>query len=50
MAKSTEHKEGNATVKIIYRTAKTLSDGSHPFWVRITKDRKSKFIATGLSL
>ncbi|QJW90748.1 site-specific integrase [Spirosoma taeanense] len=50
MARTTEHKEGKATVRIIYRTAKTLSDGSHPFWVRITKDRKTKFVATGLSL
>lgn len=50
MARTTEHKEGKATVTIIYRTAKTLADGSHPFWVRITKDRKSKFVATGLSL
>ncbi|GAB3953307.1 site-specific integrase [Spirosoma harenae] len=50
MARTTGHKEGKATVTIIYRTAKTLADGSHPFWVRITKDRKSKFVATGLSL
>ncbi|ARK10371.1 site-specific integrase [Fibrella sp. ES10-3-2-2] len=50
MARATEHKESKATVTIVYRTAKTLADGSHPFWVRITKDRKSKFIATGLSL
>lgn len=50
MARTTEHKEGKATVKVIYRTAKTLQDGSHPFWLRITKDRKSRFIATGLSL
>ncbi len=50
MARTTEHKEGKATVKITYRTAKTLKDGSHPFWLRITKDRKSTFVATGLSL
>ncbi len=50
MARTTGHKEGKATVTIVYRTAKTLADGSHPFWVRITKDRKSKFVATGLSL
>ncbi|GAB3639722.1 site-specific integrase [Spirosoma arcticum] len=50
MARTTEHKEGKATVKVIYRTAKTLADGSHPFWLRITKDRKSTFVATGLSL
>lgn len=50
MARATEHKESRATVRIIYRTVKTLADGSHPFWVRITKDRQTRYIATGLSL
>ncbi|CCH01385.1 integrase [Fibrella aestuarina BUZ 2] len=50
MARTTEHKEGKASVKVIYRTVKLLSDGSHPFWVRIIKDRKTKYIATGISL
>lgn len=50
MAKTTEHKEGKARVKVVYYTSNTLADGSHPFFVRITKDRKRKYIATGLSL
>ena len=50
MARTTEHKEGKATVKIVFRIHKALKDGSHPFWIRITKDRKSTFLATGLSL
>ncbi|UOG74353.1 site-specific integrase [Hymenobacter tibetensis] len=50
MSKTTEHKEGKASVKAVYFTSKTLSDGSHPFMIRITKDRKLKYIATGLSL
>ncbi|KAA9349577.1 site-specific integrase [Larkinella humicola] len=50
MAKTTEHKEGKATVKAVYYTSKVMADGSHPFMVRITKDRKLKYIATGLSL
>ncbi|MVM36465.1 tyrosine-type recombinase/integrase [Spirosoma sp. HMF3257] len=50
MAKSTEHKESQASVKAIYFPSKTLADGSHPFMLRITKDRKRKYIATGLSL
>lgn len=50
MGKTTEHKEGKATVKVVYYTSNTLADGSHPFFVRITKDRKRKYIATGLSL
>ena len=47
---TTEHKEGKATVKVVYYTYKTLADGSHPFMVRITKDRKLKYLATGQSL
>ena len=47
---TTEHKEGKATVKVVYYKYKTLADGSHPFMVRITKDRKLKYIATGQSL
>jgi site-specific recombinase XerD len=50
MSKTTDHKEGKASVKVIYFPSKTLADGSHPFLVRITKDRKRKYIATGLSL
>ncbi|MBC6991679.1 site-specific integrase [Hymenobacter sp. BT491] len=50
MPKTTEHKEGGATVKVVYYVQKTLADGSHPFMVRIIKDRKIKYIATGLSL
>ncbi|UOQ78552.1 site-specific integrase [Hymenobacter sp. 5516J-16] len=50
MARTTDFKEGKATVKAVYYTSKTLADGSHPFMVRITKDRKLKYIATGLSL
>lgn len=50
MARTTEHKEGRATVKVVYYTHKTLKDGSHPFLVRITKNRKNRYISTGLSL
>lgn len=50
MAKTTQHKEGKALVKVVYYTSNTLADGSHPFFLRITKDRKRKYIATGLSL
>ncbi|WP_461116810.1 Arm DNA-binding domain-containing protein [Spirosoma jeollabukense] len=37
-------------MRIVYRTSKTLKEGTHPFWIRITKDRKTTFIATGHSL
>lgn len=50
MARTTDHKEGRASVKVVYRTDKTLKDGTNPFWLRITKRRKTKYIATGLSL
>jgi site-specific recombinase XerD len=50
MTKTTEHKEGKASVKVVYYTHKTLADGSHPFMVRITKNRKLKYLATGMSL
>ncbi len=50
MSKTTDHKEGKATVKIYYKVGKTLADGSHPFQVRVTKNRKQNFISTGLSL
>jgi integrase len=38
-----------ATVKVLLRTSKTLKNGEHPIVIRITKDRKTKFIFTGLS-
>lgn len=50
MGRTTESKEGKATVKVIYRKVKTLADGSHPFWLRITKNRKTTYVATGYSL
>ncbi|MDR2205583.1 MAG: hypothetical protein LBE36_05450 [Flavobacteriaceae bacterium] len=36
-----------ATIKIIQRT-KILSNGLYPIFLRITKDRKSKFISLNL--
>jgi hypothetical protein len=50
MSRTTEHKEGKAGVKAVYFTSKTLADGSHPFLIRITKNRVRKYIATGLAL
>ena len=50
MAKTTEHKEGRATVRTLYYTSKTLADGSHPFVICITKNRVRKYISTGISL
>ncbi|HYG16276.1 MAG TPA: site-specific integrase [Bacteroidia bacterium] len=38
-----------ASVKIILRTSKVLANGEHPITIRITKDRKSKFVFTGKS-
>lgn len=35
-----------ASIKVILRTKKTLSNGEHPIVVRIIKDRKARFIFT----
>lgn len=48
--RTTGHKEGKATVKVVYYTYKTLANGAHPFVVRITKNRKNRWVSTGLSL
>jgi len=37
------------SVKVILYTSKTLSSGAHPVMLRITKDRKSKYLAVGFS-
>lgn len=50
MSKTTAHKEGQATVKIVFFTGKVLADGSHPFLIRITKNRKQLYRSTGISL
>jgi len=47
---TTDHKEGKATVRAVYYTSKVLADGSHPFLLCITKDRKRKYLATGEKL
>lgn len=46
----TDHKEGKASIKVVYYTHKTLKNGHHPFMLRVIKDRKVKYISTGLSL
>lgn len=50
MAQSTDYKESTATVRIVYRKYDTLKDGSHPFFLCITKGRKRKYVNTGLSI
>ncbi len=39
----------NTSIKVILYTSKTLSNGEHPVMLRIIKDRKSKYISTGIS-
>ena len=39
----------NTSVKVILYTSKTLSSGEHPVMLRITKNRKSKYITVGFS-
>ncbi|GAB3949980.1 site-specific integrase [Spirosoma harenae] len=50
MAQSTDHKEARASVRIVYRTYDLQKDGTCPFFICITKQRKRKYIATGLTL
>jgi integrase len=50
MAQSTDHKEARATVRIVYRHSDVQKDGTCPFFICITKQRKRKYIATGLTL
>ncbi len=39
----------NTSVKVILYTSKTLSNGEHPVMLRIIKNRKPKYISTGIS-
>jgi len=39
----------NTSVKVILYTSKTLSTGEHPVMLRIIKDRKPKYLSTGIS-
>jgi len=39
-----------ASVKLIYRDDKENSDGESPLYIRIIKDRKTRFISTGIKL
>jgi integrase len=50
MAQSTDHKEARATVRVVYRHYDVQKDGTCPFFICITKQRKRKYIATGLTL
>ena len=50
MAHTTDHKEARATVRYVYRVTDTQRDGTNPFFICITKQRKRKYIATGLTL
>lgn len=50
MAQSTDHKEARATVRVVYRASDVQKDGTCPFFICITKQRKRKYVATGLTL
>ena len=50
MAQSTDHKEARASVRYVYRHYDVQKDGTCPFFICITKQRKRKYVATGLTL
>ncbi len=37
----------NTSVRVVLYTSKVLANGEHPVMLRVTKDRKSKYISTG---
>lgn len=39
-----------SSVKLIFRESKEKKDGTIPFYIRITRNRKSKFVYTGISI
>lgn len=39
-----------ATVKLILRADKSKADGTAPIWLRITANRKSRYVATGIAV
>ena len=39
-----------ATVKLVLRRDKRKADGTAPVWLRITANRKSRYISTGIYL
>ena len=39
----------NTSIKVVLYTSKVLSSGEHPIMLRVTKDRKSKYISTGFN-
>ena len=38
-----------ASIKVLLYTSKMLKNGEHPIMVRLTKDRKTKYISVGHS-
>ena len=40
----------NATVKLVLRTANRKADGTAPVYLRITANRKSRYLATGVAI
>ena len=40
----------NATVKLVLRAAKRKADGTAPVYLRVTADRKSRYLATGVAV
>ena len=47
--KKNEVRQVGTTARIVLYKSKTLADGSHPLMVCVTRDRKRKYYATGIS-
>ncbi|HCL17616.1 MAG TPA: hypothetical protein DHW44_01370 [Odoribacter splanchnicus] len=40
----------NASISVVCYKSKTLSNGEHPLMLRITKDRKPKYVSLSTSI
>ncbi len=40
----------NASISVVCYKSKTLSNGEHPLMLRVTKDRKPKYVSLSISI
>ena len=40
----------NTSISVVYYTSKTLKNGNHPLMLRVTQDRKPKYVSLGVSV
>lgn len=40
----------NTSVSVVYYTSKTLKNGNHPLMLRVTQNRKPKYVSLGINI